>query len=284
MSDEIESDDDEDDDRVDDDNDIEALVNKLPLEMRRKILSKEKVSESEEESEADGSDEDEANRWGKKKNYWNADTADIEDAEDLDDAKEEEAATKELLQAKLKRMQKQDFYDDLEGSEEDGDDSLDEDSQEANTLGAKLQSKNKASSKGKAKQSQKKVRWECGGERGRVVVWAAGVVCAHVFLLCCLCVVSVGVGGLMGPLFVLGRPSQCRSASHVPVHTWMRLVTTTRRREPRPCKHCHIQSARRPCLWPQKAVAAGGRGPRIQPTYDALAHGIQTLENSRHES
>lgn len=225
MSDEIE-DDDEDDDRMDDDNDIEALVNKLPLEMRRKILSKEKVSESEEESEADGSDEDEANRWGKKKNYWNADTADIEDADDLDDAKEEEAATKELLQAKLKRMQKQDFYDDLEGSDAEDDDSLDEDSQEANTLGAKLQSKNKASLKGKAKQSQKKVRWQCGGEwvvgrGGRIVVWAAGVICTCVSLLCL--VVSVGVGGLMGPLCVLGQPSQCRSASHVPIHTWTRL-------------------------------------------------------------
>lgn len=185
MSDEIE-DDDEDDDRMDDDNDIEALVNKLPLEMRRKILSKEKVSESE-ESEADGSDEDEANRWGKKKNYWNADTADIEDADDLDDAKEEEAATKELLQAKLKRMQKQDFYDDLEGSDAEGDDSLDEDSQEANTLGAKLQSKNKASSKGKAKPSQKKVRWQCGGEWVVGVALSCGRPVSFGFVLVCPC-------------------------------------------------------------------------------------------------
>lgn len=140
MSDEIEDDEDDNED-VDDDNDIEALVNKLPLEMRRKILSKDTPISDEEDSEGeDEEDENEKNRWGKKKNYWNADTADVEDADDLDDAKEEEAATKELFQSKLKRMQQTDFYDDLEendGSDSDADD-LDDDSQNKNTMGAKL--------------------------------------------------------------------------------------------------------------------------------------------------
>lgn len=281
MSDEIE--DDEDDDRVDDDNDIEALVNKLPLEMRRKILSKEKVSESDEESEADASDEDEANRWGKKKNYWNADTADIEDADDLDDAKEEEAATKELLQAKLKRMQKQDFYDDLEGSEDGDDDSLDEDSQQDNTLGAKLQqSKNKAAPKGKAKQSQKKVRRECGD----VGVVGVALSCGRPvsFVRTAVCVVLCGVGCVLVRPVVLGASPRSVGARLTCQSTRGCVLTTTRRREPRPCKRCHSQSVRRPRLRPQKAAAAGHRRPRIQPTYDALAHGIQTLENSRHLS
>lgn len=150
MSDELEDDEDE----VDEENDIEALVNKLPLEMRRKILSKNAPISEDEESEDEEEDEDEKNRWGKKKNYWNADTADVEDVEDLDDAREEEAATKELFQAKLKRMQQKDFYDDLDNEEEDNSDDVDADSQNGNTLGAKLQQTKQAQSKSKkSKQS-----------------------------------------------------------------------------------------------------------------------------------
>lgn len=150
MSDEIDSEDDE----IDEENDIEALVNKLPLEMRRKILSKDTPLSEDEDSEEDEEDEDEKNRWGKKKNYWNADTADVEDAEDLDDAREEEAATKELFQAKLKRMQQKDFYDDLDNEMEDDSDDVDADSQNGQTLGAKLQQtgKQKAQNK-KSKQN-----------------------------------------------------------------------------------------------------------------------------------
>jgi hypothetical protein len=149
MSDEVEDGEDE----VDEENDIEALVNKLPLEMRRKILSKDTPLSEDEDSEEDEEDEDEKNRWGKKKNYWNADTADVEDVEDLDDAREEEAATKELFQAKLKRMQQKDFYDDLDNEMEDDSDDVDADSQNSQTLGAKLQQTGKQKQSKKSKQN-----------------------------------------------------------------------------------------------------------------------------------
>jgi U3 small nucleolar RNA-associated protein 3 len=158
MSDEVEDGEDE----VDEENDIEALVNKLPLEMRRKILSKNAPISEDEESEDEEEDEDEKNRWGKKKNYWNADTADVEDVEDLDDAREEEVATKELFQAKLKRMQQKDFYDDLDNEEEDNSDDVDADSQNGNTLGAKLQQTKQAQSK--SKNSKQSIDFLAGSE------------------------------------------------------------------------------------------------------------------------
>ena len=48
-------------------------------------------SDSDEESDADD-EEDETSGWGKKKNYWSGDTADLELGQDMQDAEDEEEA------------------------------------------------------------------------------------------------------------------------------------------------------------------------------------------------
>jgi U3 small nucleolar RNA-associated protein 3 len=102
--------------------DLQKLVDNLPLAMRTKIRSKTPIVESEEEEEEE--DEDAAQRWGKKKEYWTRDTADLEIGQEFADAEDEEEAAQELHKQKLKRLSTKDYQDDLDGSDDDdGDES-----------------------------------------------------------------------------------------------------------------------------------------------------------------
>ena len=73
-------DDDEDDDDYEDyaDEDMKQLLNTLPADAKRKILSKKKISAGSDDEDEDEPDE-ETTGWGKKKSaYYSGDTADLE--------------------------------------------------------------------------------------------------------------------------------------------------------------------------------------------------------------
>ena len=63
----------------------------MPDDLRRKILSK-NAQEDSDDDDGEENDEDEMNRWGKKKSYWTGDTADLEIGQDVEEAEEEEEA------------------------------------------------------------------------------------------------------------------------------------------------------------------------------------------------
>jgi hypothetical protein len=64
--------------------------------LKQQILSKNKNDNS--DLENDFSDDDvNKDNWGKKKTYWNGDTADLEIGQAMEDAEEEEAAAKVLI-------------------------------------------------------------------------------------------------------------------------------------------------------------------------------------------
>ena len=128
------------------DDELKALVNKLPSQMKRKVLSgNNDVSDDEEDGNDANKRKDES--WGKKKSvYYTGDTADLEIGQDMADAEEEEEAAKELYKEKQSRLTAADFYDD-----DVIDDASEEDSNEEPTLEKILKQskdKNSASSKG----------------------------------------------------------------------------------------------------------------------------------------
>jgi hypothetical protein len=70
-------------------------VSKLNPDLRRKVLSRSGhvgADEDSDEDVGDGSDDNDA--WGKKKSYYEGDTADLEIGQDFDDAEDEEEAAK----------------------------------------------------------------------------------------------------------------------------------------------------------------------------------------------
>lgn len=124
ISDEEEEDDDdgneeeEEDDEEESDSELNNLVKNLPFEMRQKILSGHAIDEdlSDDDSEIDAKV---TGKWGKKKEYYSGDTADLEIGQSFDDAEEELEAVKELHSTKLAKMKESDYQDDLEDSEDD---------------------------------------------------------------------------------------------------------------------------------------------------------------------
>lgn len=100
---------------------LKALVNKLPSQMKRKVLSgNTEISDDEGEEDDDRKRRDDS--WGKKKAvYYTGDTADLEIGQDMADAEEEEEAAKELYKEKQSRLTDADFYDgdEIEDASED---------------------------------------------------------------------------------------------------------------------------------------------------------------------
>ena len=93
------------------DDELKALVNKLPSQMKRKVLSgNTEVSDDEADEEDDRRGRNDS--WGKKKAvYYTGDTADLEIGQDMADAEEEEEAAKELYKEKQSKLTDADFYD-----------------------------------------------------------------------------------------------------------------------------------------------------------------------------
>ena len=67
--------------------------------------------DSDDEDEEDGTGK--SSSWGKKKAYWDGDTADLEIGQDVQDAEDEEEAAEELQRQKLDRMQESDYFEDF---------------------------------------------------------------------------------------------------------------------------------------------------------------------------
>ena len=82
-----EEDDDEDDD-LEEDDDLTNLVNNLPNDLKQRVLREDKADDDDDEEEETTEDLS----WGKKKSYWDGDTADLEIGQDIQDAKDEEDA------------------------------------------------------------------------------------------------------------------------------------------------------------------------------------------------
>ena len=146
-------DDDEDEDDDEDDEEEEGDSDDEPLRQRRQqqASSVERAGLlSDEEDEDEDEDEDEAagarkvRQWGKhKQQYYNADATDLEIGQDFGDAEEEEAAAREVEQARYDEMDEEDYVDGLGGSEDDEDEEADQ------ILSARLKKKNKQAKEGK---------------------------------------------------------------------------------------------------------------------------------------
>jgi hypothetical protein len=68
---------------------------------------------------ADVNDKDEINtilskKWGKRKDYWTGDTADLEIGQEFADAEDEEEAAKDLMQQAIARHKEADYFDDAD--------------------------------------------------------------------------------------------------------------------------------------------------------------------------
>ena len=111
------SDDDEDgsdsdsDSDLSDSNELKKLVDNLDPKIRQKIMMGDAAETS---SDEEDSDDDGDNNWGRKKNYYNGDTGDLEIGQDIQDAEDEEVAAVELHKKTLTRMKDEDFFDDVE--------------------------------------------------------------------------------------------------------------------------------------------------------------------------
>jgi hypothetical protein len=88
-----------DSDASDESNELDDLVEKLPAHLRQKVIMR-KGEGGSDDSDSESDDEnqgDETSGWGKKKNFWSADTADLEIGQDVQDAEDEEEAAKVCL-------------------------------------------------------------------------------------------------------------------------------------------------------------------------------------------
>ena len=141
----------EDDDMDEEAKTLKHLVDQLPANLRQKVLSGQKINAGSDDSDADsensGYDSDSnddiadksrnskasalkglvASSWGKRKNYYAADTADLEIGQDVQDALDEEEAAVELQQGRFKDMQEGDFYSDSDEGSASGSSSGDSD-------------------------------------------------------------------------------------------------------------------------------------------------------------
>ena len=145
-------DDDEEEDEDEDEDEEEDSDDEPPKQQRRQAsLSVERAGLlSDEEEEDEDEDEDEAagarkvRQWGKhKQQYYNADATDLEIGQDFGDAEEEEAAAREVEQARYDEMDEEDYVDGLGGSD-DG-----EEEEEEETLSARVKKQAKEGKEGK---------------------------------------------------------------------------------------------------------------------------------------
>mmetsp|Transcript_23971 Transcript_23971/g.40772 ORF Transcript_23971/g.40772 Transcript_23971/m.40772 type:complete len:739 (+) Transcript_23971:75-2291(+) len=99
-------------------NELDDLVDKLPAHLRQKVIMKK--GEGGDDSDSDDSEDeegDETSGWGKKKNFWSADTADLEIGQDVQDAEDEEEAAKALRREQLAKQKDSDYMDAFEDDE-----------------------------------------------------------------------------------------------------------------------------------------------------------------------
>lgn len=98
------SEDEGDSDGSDESNELDELVDKLPAHLRQKVvMQKGEGEDSDSDEESDEENGDETSGWGKKKNFWSADTADLEIGQDAQDAEDEEEAA--MVSAAVPRTQ-----------------------------------------------------------------------------------------------------------------------------------------------------------------------------------
>ena len=117
--------------------DIKQLAENLPASLRQKVLMGKNTSfgdennhmgngdddddDDEDDDDDDDDDDDVGIRglkgsregWGKKKNYYAGDTADLEIGQDVQDAYDEEEAALGLQKERLESMQESDYLDDV---------------------------------------------------------------------------------------------------------------------------------------------------------------------------
>ena len=112
---------------------MKNLVNRLDPKLRQKVMMgvKGQTVDSDDEDEEDGTGK--SSSWGKKKAYWDGDTADLEIGQDVQDAEDEEEAAEELQRQKLDRMQESDYFEDFGENHDnvDDDDAADDDDADA---------------------------------------------------------------------------------------------------------------------------------------------------------
>jgi len=109
---------------------LRRLAENLPAHLRQKVLMGQEIDVDAEVGSSDSDyDDDEGGEaarkrilegWGKKKNYYDGDTADLEIGQELQDAYNEEEAAIELQRERLGQMEEADFFDDdIEDEEEE---------------------------------------------------------------------------------------------------------------------------------------------------------------------
>lgn len=118
-SEEEDSDDDNDSDDSNEGNELDDLVDKLPAHLRQKVIMKNN-KDDDNDSEDDESEEevaDETSGWGKRKNFWSGDTADLEIGQDIEDAEDEEDAAMALRREQIAKQKESDYFDEFEDDE-----------------------------------------------------------------------------------------------------------------------------------------------------------------------
>ena len=85
----------DDDDDDDDPNGVRNLIENLPAKLRQKALMGTTDDDDDDDDDVDEDEEDKPlERWGRKKTYWQGDTADLEIGQEFEDAQDEEEAAK----------------------------------------------------------------------------------------------------------------------------------------------------------------------------------------------
>lgn len=105
--------------------DLKRLIDDLSPSLRQKVLSGQKIrvdGASSDDSDSDSESKSKVSKlsnsdaaaaltgnWGKKRNYWSGDTADLEIGQDMQDALDEEQAANEIQANRLRGMDVNDY-------------------------------------------------------------------------------------------------------------------------------------------------------------------------------
>lgn len=111
---------DSDSDEEDDEDELAKFVDTLDPSMRAAVLNEGGDSSSDGSDSEDKDGEDLG--WGKKKDFYNADTADLEIGQDFADAEDEEEAVKEAERVRSSKFSASDFGGNSSESDSDAED------------------------------------------------------------------------------------------------------------------------------------------------------------------
>jgi hypothetical protein len=100
----LQDDDSEEEGDSDVNNALDDLVEKLPAHLRQKVIMQKGEGDGSDSEESEEEAGEETSGWGKKKNFWSADTADLEIGQDVQDAVEEEEAAMVGLCAVVRQL------------------------------------------------------------------------------------------------------------------------------------------------------------------------------------